>query len=182
MQDVELLAEWVQDFARDMRREIEPLSTEDLSWQPDPQANSIGITVWHVSRWLDLLLVRILQNRPPEEEQWHVQGWAARTGYDPHGIGYQGFGAVTGYTWEEVQAIPALSAGDLLAYLDQASTALHEYLRGLSSETLHQPTLGLKGTRTAYGWVKPVLKGCLGHLGEIQALKAMIARKTQTTK
>ena len=139
MNDIELLAEWVEDFAHDVRSEIEDLSPEDLAWQTDPQANSIGVTVWHVSRWLDLLTVRALQNRSPEEEQWHTEGWAAKTGYDPRGIGYRGLGAITGYTWEEVQAIPPLSADE---------------------------------------WVKLILKGCLWHLGEIQALKVMKARKS----
>jgi len=88
-----------------------------------------------------------------------------------------GLGAVTGYTWEEVQAIPSLSAEELLAYLDQACHALSQHLLTMSPEALHQSVPGLGDQRTAYEWVKPVLKGCLGHLGEIQALKAMKARK-----
>ncbi|MCI0399588.1 MAG: DinB family protein [Chloroflexi bacterium] len=179
MQDVELLAEWVEELARDVRREIEGFSAGELAWQPDPQANSIGVTVWHFSRWLDVLAVRILQNRPPEEELWHTQGWAARTGYDPRGKGFLGLGAVTGYTWPEVEEIPALPAGDLLAYLEQVVGAVSGELRAMSSEQLYQSAPGLEGSRTAYGWVKPIVKGFIGHMGEIQALKAMQKRRSQ---
>src|SRR5262245_47420141 len=114
MQDIELFVEWLGDYARDMRREIEGLTPEALAWQPDSQGNSIGVTVWHSSRWLDLVNVRALQNRPQAEEQWFTRGWAEETGYDPRGVGSQGFGAVTGYTWAEVEAIPALPASALL--------------------------------------------------------------------
>src|SRR5260370_30284396 len=104
------------------------LSPTELAWRPDAQGNSIGVTVWHYSRWLDLLVVRFLQNRSAGEEQWHTQGWATRTGYDPRGIGFAGLGAITGYTQEEVAAIPQMSGEELLAYLDQACTVLRQYL------------------------------------------------------
>src|SRR5687767_10012777 len=87
--DADLLAEWIDDIARDTRSEIEVLAPEVLNWQPDPDANSIGLTVWHYTRWLDLLSVRVFDNRAQHEEQWFMQGWAHRTGYDPtgHGLG-----------------------------------------------------------------------------------------------
>lgn len=78
------------------------------------------MTVWHISRAFDLFKVRFFENRAPKEELWHTCGWAAKTGYDPRGIGRRGFGNLVGYTQEEVEAVPILSAGDLLAYFDQA--------------------------------------------------------------
>ena len=188
MNDIQLLAEWVQDLADDVRHEIEALSAEELAWQPDAQGNSIGVTVWHFSRWLDFLLVRGFLNQPPEAEQWHTRGWCEKNGYDPHGIGYQGWGALTGYTWDEVQAVPTLSVDDLLNYLDQTVLAMSDYILALSSEQLHQPIAGLGGggpwyaprfggtIGTAYQWLKIVIKGGLRHLGEIQAFKAIQTR------
>jgi len=173
MQDVELLFEWAGELATEMRNEIETLSKETLSWQPAPESNSIGVTVWHVCRWLDLLAVRAIQNRTQAEEQWFTRGWAEKTGYDPRGIGLNGFGAITGYTWAEVEAIPKLTADDLVTYLDQVVGALQGQLQSLSTETLHQPSPGLGGTRSIYDWLKAILKGWLRHLGEIQTLKAI---------
>jgi hypothetical protein len=173
--------DWLQELSRDLHGEIENLSPEALAWQPDPGANSVGVTVWHLSRWLDLLTVRACQDRLPEEELWHTRGWRHKTGYDPRGLGDRGFGAVTGYTLEEVRAIPCLNAQELLAYFDQVCEALHAYLSTLSSEALHQSVFGLGRKRTVYQWVKPVLIGCLGHMGEIQALKAMRERMLSQT-
>lgn len=176
MTDVEMLAEWIDDVAKDVRNELEDLPPEAIDWQPDPGANSIGVTVFHFSRWFDLISVRTLDDRPQEEEQWFTRGWAEKTGYDPSGVGLRGYGAVTGYTLEEVAAIPTMSAADHLAYLDQTTQALSARLRNLPDGALHQPTPGLGGKSTVYGWIKSILKGSLGHIGEIEALKAMRER------
>jgi hypothetical protein len=176
MRDVELLADLVAKLARDVRAEIAELSPEELAWQPDPEANHIGVTVWHFSRWLDMLAVQALADRPAAEELWQAQGWAARTGYDPRGIGYLGLGLLTGYTQAEVVAVPHLTADQLLEYLDQACGALRGRLLALPSKALYQPTPGLGGKRNVYDLLTSILTGCFGHVGEIEALKAMRER------
>ena len=50
MNDPELLAELIDDLARDLRPEIELLTPEEFSWQSGPQANPIGMTIWHLAR------------------------------------------------------------------------------------------------------------------------------------
>ena len=168
----DLLAEWVEDFARGVHDEIADLSPAALAWLPRPQANGIGVTVWHCARWLDVIGVQALRGLPADQELWHTQGWAMRTGYDPRGHGQAGLGAITGYTWDEVLEIPALPAADLLTYLDQVVAALAGQLRAMTPEQLYAPAPGFSGRRTAYRWVRPFLQGCFGHLGEIEALKA----------
>jgi hypothetical protein len=177
MTDRELLADLVRYLAVRVREEVESLSPEELAWQPDARGNGIGVTVWHFSRWLDVLAVRVLGGRSAAEEQWQTRGWAAKSGYDPRGIGYLGLGALTGYTWEEVLAIPALSANDLRAYLDQVTGALRDTLLSLPDGALHQPGTDGDAARTAYDRVRAVLTGCFGHVGEIEALKALRARR-----
>jgi hypothetical protein len=176
MRDVELLADLIEKLGRDVRAEIAELSPEELTWQPDPEANDIGVTVWHFSRWLDMLAAQALANRPAGEELWQTRGWAARTGYDPRGIGYLGLGLLTGYTQAEVAAVPRLTAGQLLEYLEQAGGALREQLLAMPSEALYRPTPGLGGKRTVYDLLTSILMGCFGHVGEIEALKAMRER------
>lgn len=178
MTDKEVLIDLMSDIGSDIRAEIGDMTAEELAWQPDPQANSIGVTVWHVARWLDVLAVRILHTGAAEDELWHTQGWAERTGYDPRGIGASGLGNVTGYTLEEVAAIPPMSATDLLAYLDSTIAAVNSRITGMGEGALHEKVPGLGKSRTAYGWVKSLLKGCTGHVGEIQTLKSMMARRS----
>jgi hypothetical protein len=181
MTEVELLDEWLEDLSRGVRHAVADLSPEALAWQPDAEANSIGVTVWHFSRWLDFIATRILSGRPSEEELWHTGGWAARTGYDPRGIGYLGLGAITGYTREQVAAIPTLSVDDLLAYHEQTSEALRTRLRALSPEALHGPAPVIGRERSMYSWLKVVTQGSFGHLGEVEALKALQARAHANT-
>jgi hypothetical protein len=176
MKDTALLADWVRDLARATRREITDLTPEALAWQPDPLANDIGVTVWHMARWLDMLTVQVLQGRPAEEEQWHTRHWAEQTGYDPRGIGYRGLGVITGYTPAEVAAVPRLSAETLLIYLDDTAKALADYLLALPPDALEGQAPGLGGDHTVYDWIKGVLMGAFGHIGEIQAFKALRSR------
>ncbi|HLZ57779.1 MAG TPA: DinB family protein [Ktedonosporobacter sp.] len=175
MTDRDVLADLVSYIAKETRLLLTDMSPEELAWQPDAQGNSIGVTVWHYSRWLDLLVVRLLENRPAEEEQWHTQGWAANTGYDPRGIGFRGLGAITGYTQQEVAAIPLLSGEDLLTYLDQVCSALRGHLLSMPEGTLSSAARGYpKGT--AYQTIMGPVLGSIGHLGEIEALKVLQER------
>jgi hypothetical protein len=178
MQGNELYADLIASLVEGTHGEVKDLSPQELAWQPDAEGNSIGVTVWHVSRWFDVA-TRVFQEKPAEDELWLTQGWAERTGYDPRGIGYRGLGALTGYTQQEVAAIPTLSAEDVLAYLDQASGALRAYLLALPSfEALHEPlpAWSEKVPVNKEQLLKTVFMGCTGHLGEIKALKAMIKR------
>jgi DinB family protein len=124
MTDGEVLADFIADLNAGIHQAVTGLSAQELAWQPDAEGNSIGVTVWHISRGFDVLKVRLLEQRQALAEQWHTQGWAQKAGYDPRAIGTGGLGVLTGYTQEEVAAIPQLSAEDLLAYLDQAAEAL----------------------------------------------------------
>ena len=176
MRDAEILADLVTYAAQGIRRVVAGLSSEDLTWRPDAEGNSIGVTVWHCSRWLDVLAVQLLENKPAAAEQWHTRGWREKTGYDPRGIGYGGFGVITGYTQEEVAAIPFLSANEHLTYQDQVCEALCQHLLSLPEGALDQSIMVAGRERSVYQWIKMLLMGVAGHVGEIEALKAMQTR------
>jgi hypothetical protein len=170
-----VLAAWLGDLTAMVHEQIAGLSADELAFQPDPQGNSIGVTVWHFSRWLDEV-GRAFTGQPPSAALWHTGGWAARTGYDPTGIGYEGLGVLTGYTWTEVTQVPALSAAELLDYLGQVTDRLLGQLDSMPTEALHAPAPGLGGTRSRYARLSAVLQGSFGHVGEIEALDAMRRR------
>jgi hypothetical protein len=178
MQGTELYADLIATLAQRTRKAIGKLSAEELAWQPDAEGNSVGATVWHVARWIDVTN-RILRDKPPSEEFWLTRGWAERTGYNPQGIGFLGLGAVTGYTLQEVAAIPRLSAEELLTYLDQCCEAIQAYLLALPSfESLREivPEWSSQTPWTKAQVLKDVFMGVVGHTGEIDALKAMMKR------
>lgn len=177
MTNTELLVDLITESAKTLLRHVDPLDAEALAWRPDPLANSIGLTVWHMSRWWDLLVVVLLENRTPDEEQWHTRGWREKTGYDPRGIGFNGFGAITGYSAEEADAVPAMAREDLMTYFDQTVEALRTKLLSLGDEALQQPAPGSHQGVIAYVWLRAILLGIVGHVGEIEAMVGMRARR-----
>jgi hypothetical protein len=175
MRDVDVYADLLEALSAWGLREIAELSATELAWQPDAEGNNIAVTVWHFSRWLDVL-ARVFQAQDPRAEVWIAQGWAARTGYNPQGIGYLGLGVVTGYTQAEVAAVPLLPAPELLSYLDQVCGALSRYLRALPSLAALDEPISERWPTPRLRVLREVLMGSCGHLGEVEALKAMMQR------
>lgn len=184
MTDKEILLDLLDNFADALPWTIQSLLPATLCWQPDIEANNIGVTVWHIGRSFDVLKVRILQNRPYTEEVWHTHGWATKTGYDPRGIGFAGWGTLARFTRANVALIPLLTVEDLLPYFQQAKDALHSYVVAMAVDTLYQPPAGWPALSvtpyqpaTAYVCIRNILLDTREHLGEIKALKAMWERK-----
>src|SRR5216117_1487952 len=133
MRDTELMAKWFEDVGAGLRRRIKDLDEDALEWRADDRGNNVRETVWHMARWIDVL-TRILGGTQPSTERWFTDGWAERTGYDPRGIGDDGLGALTVYTFQEVLAIPRLNATQLVRYLESVAGALAQHLRALPED------------------------------------------------
>jgi hypothetical protein len=174
--DREMIADLLNHLGANVREMVAGLSPDELAWRPDARGNSVGVTAWHFARWLDVLTARVLTDGPVSAERWHADGWAARTGYDPTGAGYKGLGVVTGYTAEEVGAIPNLPAVDLLAYLDQTIADLRSAVLAYPPGGLSTAVPGIGAPRSVYAAVKPILFGSIGHAGEIAALNGLRER------
>ena len=172
---METLVAMLRDLLRDVAKEVRDLDAETLSWQPHPKANSVGVTVWHLARWFDLLAHQIFRGRDASEELWHRDGWRERTGYDPRGIGSRGWGVLTGYTTEEVARVPALTGAELLSYYERSAEALIAAITELGPDGMNAAPRGAPGERTALVWLTTIVEGEFGHLGEIRALKSLRA-------
>ena len=107
----DVLIDLLEDNRRRLQRVFGLMSDDCLVWKPEADANSIAITVWHMARMMDVFLTQQARGDLPEEECWFQQGWAGQTGYDPRGTGQNGWGMLTGYTQDEVAAIPASHPG-----------------------------------------------------------------------
>ncbi len=163
------MAKWFEDVGARVREQLKHLEEDALEWRADDRGNNVRETVWHMARWIDVL-TRILGGTQPSTERWFTDGWAQRTGCDPRGIGDDGLGALTGYTFQEVLAIPRLNATELVRYLDSVVEPLVQRLRALPDDEA-----AAKAVRRGTG----ILQGCLGHIGEIDALLAIRERSAQ---
>lgn len=169
MRDTELMAKWFEDVGARVREQIRDLDEEALEWRPDDRGNNVRETVWHMARWIDLL-TRVIDGTQPSTERWFTDGWAQRTGYDPRGIGDDGLGTMTGYTFEEVLKIPRLGTTELIRYLDSVVSPLAQRLRALPDDET-----AAKSVRR----VTSIVQGCFSHVGEIDALLAIRERAMQ---
>lgn len=167
----EVLIDLLADNRRRLQRALDTLPDESLYWKPDCHSNSIAVTLWHMARILDVFLTRQAQGEPAESECWFREGWATRTGYDPRGVGQNGWGMLTGYTLAEVESIPHLGRDQLLGYLDQVYATVKDYLHDIAPERLLELAVGFEGRYSHYQCIQMALMDNVRHLGEIYALK-----------
>jgi hypothetical protein len=167
------LVDWLLDLEQEAVARLERLTDEECRWSPHPDANDIAVTFWHVARWLDVLAAVGAGAAPASAVQvWERDGWSDETGYDPTGLGYLGLGTLTGYTPDEMRAVPRLGTTDLTRYLRATVHDLHEALMQLDDHALLQDL----GLGSPFQIVGSTLQGSFGHLGEVDALVALRAR------
>lgn len=152
-----------------------------LHWQPDSQTNSIAVQVWHVARACDVFLTQHVHDHDATEEIWHTGGWAVASGYDPRGIGTNGWGMLTGYTAEEAAAIPRISAETLRGYYDAVSQAVRTTLQTISLATLETPAPGYGGKQPYWFWLRHPLFDMTRHIGEMLMLRSLWERQQPRT-
>lgn len=169
----ELLLDWLDTLAARLTEEIEDTPATAFVWQPDAEANSIALTLWHIGRAWDVLRVRVLQQGPVTQEIWHQAGWRERTGYDPTGKGWDGVGNLAGYTPAEVAEVPKQSKEELLTYLQQVHAPLHTAIANLGPDDL----FAVVEEQSVYAWISNFIRDGYEHLGEIKAIKAMWQRR-----
>ncbi len=173
----DVLIDLLEDNRRRLLRLLGSLSDECIQWQPEAGANSIAITIWHMARMFDVFLTRQAEGEQEEAEIWFRHGWAEGTGYDPRGIGQNGWGMLTGYTQEEAAAIPKPALAQAPAYLGEVYDGVREYLASTPIETLLTPAADFEGKYSKYQCIQMALMDNVRHLGEIYAIRARWERQ-----
>jgi len=175
----DVIIDLLDDTRRRLHRVMGQISTECLHWTPDSEANSIAVTLWHMGRLFDVFLTQQAHGQGAENECWMRLGWAERTGYDPRGIGRDGWGSVNGYTLEEVAAIPRFSTAQLLGYIDDVYDTVKATVSDTPMEQLQTPGAGFEGRYSKYQCIQMALMDNARHLGEILTLKVMWERQNR---
>jgi hypothetical protein len=172
-----VLFELFDDNTRRIEQLLADIEPACLHWSIDGQANSIAVTIWHATRVLDVFITRHIKNLEASHEIWLASGWAEQAGYDPRGIGTNGWGAIIGYTLEEVRDIPQMDAELLLGYYQEVVGRIRHYLNTVTDQELEAPSKGFDGRQPNYFWVRHPLFDLTRHVGEILALKAIWQRR-----
>jgi hypothetical protein len=149
-----------------------------VDWRPDPQANNIALTIWHMARALDVLIHRIFSDGGPRQELWSTRGWEEKYEYNPAGKGWSELGNLAGYGPEEIAEMPGFALSDLLQYFDQCLDSVYQFLESVSTDELDDPApFWPDGERTFRQVMEMFLMDGLAHMGEIRAIRAMWERK-----
>ena len=172
----EVMIDYLDDNLRRLNRYLEEVNVELLHWQLDPESTSIAVQIWHMGRILDVFFTRLALGRPSDEECWIRLGWAAETGYDPRGLGRDGWGSLNEYTLEETAAIPKFSKALLLDFIAAVYDTVRTHLQSTSMTELAQPGVGFEGKFTQYQIISMALMDNVRHLGEIRLVQSLWAR------
>jgi hypothetical protein len=146
------------------------LTPQQLAFQPDPESNSIGWLVWHLTRLQDDHIAGVAGS----EQLWTADGWYERfeLPFDRSEMGY-------GQRPEQVAAVRISSAQLLLDYHLAVFERSREYLAGLDELELTRVvddswdppvTLGVR--------LVSVLSDDLQHAGQAAYLKGLLARQS----
>lgn len=154
---------------RELVHEItESLDADALSHRPDPDANSIGWLIWHLTRVQDDHVSEIAGR----DQAWVSDGWAERFGMepDPSNTGYR-------HTSDEVAAVE--TDGQLLReYHDVVHARTVAYLETITADELERII--------DYGWDPPVSVGVrlvsvigddLQHAGQAAYVRGLLERR-----
>jgi hypothetical protein len=173
----EVMVDYLDDNLRRLKRHMEAVDTDCLYWLIDPESNSIATILWHMGRILDVFFTRLALGSPSDEERWIAGGWAKRTGYDPRGLGRDGWGSLNEYSLEEVAAMPEFSQEQLMGFLEDVYGTVRAYLLSTAMIELAKPAAGFEGKFTRYQVISMALMDNARHLGEIRLIKSLWQRQ-----
>jgi hypothetical protein len=114
------IAELVRDVA-------DGLSTEELTFRVDPDANTIAWLLWHLGRGQDAQVAAVMD----AEQLWTSDGWSSRFALALPD-------SATGYAHspDDVAQVRGVTSELLIAYVDAVCERSIGYVRGLSDADL----------------------------------------------
>jgi hypothetical protein len=126
MEGKELIKFGFENIKRSVDRTLDSLTKEELTWHPRPDANSIGLIVFHMARSEDSFVNARIQGKPTiwEAGKWYQKMNKAVADSGAH------------YTAEQVAAFIVPELKDLLAYSDAVRAQTNEYLKRATPEEL----------------------------------------------
>ena len=146
---------------------VDGLSATDLEVRLDPDANTVGWLLWHLSRVQD----DHIADAAGTEELWGTDGWQQRFGLDVEGIGF-------GHSAAQVARVRGFGPQLVLDYFDAVHARTRAYVATVSDDDL--------ATVVDDAWDPPVTLGlrlvsvvddCLQHAGQAAFVAGLLRRR-----
>jgi hypothetical protein len=164
----ELLADALGRVREQMPELVDGLSEDDLTWRPDPEANSMAWLVWHLTRIED----DHVSDVAGIDQAWVAEGWAERFAlpFDVREHGYS-------MSPDDVGKVRA-SAELLAGYYEAVAARSAAYVATLEPDDLDRVvdeawdppvTLGVR--------LVSVVNEVNAHLGQAQYVRGLLERR-----
>ncbi len=163
----ELVIDIFERISQVLKSALEDLTQEDLNQQPNPESNSMGWIVWHLTRVQD----RAIADLAGEEQLWIKDKWHSSFVRlaDPQDVG-------VGHSSEDLAAFRSPDAKTLLAYHLAVLERTKGYLSNLSQPELDRkidhprfPTVGLRLTA--------IINDNFQHAGQVAYVRGLLKGK-----
>ena len=169
MEVAALIKTGLESVKRTVDRTLDGLSSEEISWHPRPDANSIGLILFHMARSEDSFVNRMARGKTQlwETGKWHEK---LKKGLDDGGAHY---------TAEQVAGLVVPDMKALLAYADVVRKQTLEYLAAVKPGELDKevimPQMGpVKRPPTSVGNILMMnVTHLAGHAGDISYIRGL---------
>jgi hypothetical protein len=118
----------LENTKRSVDRVLDGLTPAELKWQPRPDANSIGLILFHMARFEDAFVQSLLQQK---SQIWEAEKWCEKLGKDKSDSGSH-------YTPEQVASFYVPDLKDLQEYTAAVRKCTLEFLKDITPEKLDQ--------------------------------------------
>jgi hypothetical protein len=171
----ELIVDGYDRLPDEMKGVLAGLSTADLDWQPHRDCNSLGWTVWHLTRVQDSQIADLMG----EADLWTRDGWHRKFKRppDPEDTGY-------GHSAEQVRAFRSPSGRVQLDYLRATTERTRQYLAAVTPADLDReldepwqqppPTVGVR--------LVSILADCHHHAGEASYIRGLLKARPRKSR
>jgi hypothetical protein len=126
MEAIKLIQNGLENVTRSIERTLEGLTPAELKWQPRPDANSIGLILFHIARSEDSFIQSMLQGKP---QLWESGKWYQRLkkAVDDRGAHY---------TAEQVASFAVPEMKELRGYIEAVRKLTLQYLKTVTPDML----------------------------------------------
>lgn len=142
---------------------LDGLTPDELAWQPDPDANSIGWMLWHMVRVEDMWIQFFAQF---QTEIWERDGWNVKFGLPIRDNGF-------GHTAEQVANFPRIDLAEFLQYRAAVRQAMLDYLSTLSPDDMNTVPRERRPEMSLGAIFRQIIGELYQHTGQIAYLRGL---------
>ena len=142
---------------------LDGLTSDELAWQPAPDANSIGWILWHMVRVEDMWIHFFAQF---QTELWETEGWHEKFGLPTRDNGF-------GHTAEQVNNFPSIDLAQFLEYRASVRASTLVYLNTLSPDDMETVPRERRPEMSLGAMFRQIIGEMYQHVGHIAYLRGL---------